>query len=321
MNSRIEILKLADVLGGSPYRLLLGLGFDQRSTELLKKLSNANGLVDVLAVTNVGWNESNKPATTFFTNHTNGKGRIVGKDCTNVLQLADDLASIIRTFDGSIRTIIDITSMSHELLAILIALLNNQGKLTGITLCYTGAKQYSFNTTEAEIWLSKGVNAIRSVLGFPGEQLPSRPLHLVIPMGFEVERAFEVISAYEPAALSLGMGRREASISDAHFESNSRFFKRLEDFVKDQEIECETLSTFSFSCIDPIDTKNDIAKHLVNYTDFNTVICPLNTKISTVGVALLCIERPEIQLCYAQPIEYNVEGYAIPDEWITVVHL
>jgi hypothetical protein len=113
----------------------------------------------------------------------------------------------------------------------------------------------------------------------------------------------------------------KASISEAHFESNERFFRRLEDFVKDQKIECDTLSTFSFSCIDPIDTKNDVAKHLANYPDFNTVICPLNTKISTVGVALLCLERTDIQLCYAQPIEYNVDGYATADEWITVVHL
>jgi len=39
---------------------------------------------------------------------------------------------------------------------------------------------------------------------------------------------------------------------------------------------------------------------------------------ATVGVALLCLERPEIQLCYAQPIEYNIDGYATPDEWVTV---
>lgn len=321
MSSRIEISKLADALGGSPYRLLLGLGFDQRSTELLKKLGNPADLRETIAVTNVGWSESNKTAASFFTNHTNGNGRILGQDCSSVLQLVDELANVIKTFDKSSRTVVDITSMSHELLAILIALLNDQGQLPETTLCYTGAKQYSFNTTEAEIWLSKGVSAIRSVLGYPGEQLPSRPLHLVIPMGFEVERALEVISAYEPAALSLGLGRREASISDAHFESNKRFFRRLENFVNDHEIECETLSTFSFSCIDPIDTKKDIAKHLTNYPNYNTVICPLNTKVSTVGAALLCLERPDIQLCYAQPIEYNIDGYATPDEWITVVHL
>lgn len=321
MSSRIEISRLSGALGESPYRLLLGLGFDQRSTELLKKLGNAPGLKETLAVTNVGWSDSNKSAASFFNTHTNGEGRILGQNCSNVLQLADELSNVIAMFDMNIRTVIDITSMSHELLAILIALLNSQGKLPGTTLCYTGAKQYSFNTAETEIWLSKGVNAIRSVLGYPGEQLPSRSLHLVIPMGFEVERAFEVISAYEPAALSLGLGRREASISEAHFESNRKFFNRLEEFVKDQKIECETLSTFSFSCIDPKDTKTDIANHLANYPNFNTVICPLNTKLSTVGAALLCLERSDIQLCYAQPIEYNVDGYATPDQWITVVHL
>ena len=321
MSSRIEISHLADWLGASPFRLVLGVGFDQRSTEILKRLGSNGELKETVAITNVGWNDFNMPAVSFFQKYTNGKGRIVGEECTSILQLADALTREISIFDKEIRTVVDITSMSHELVAILIALLHIHGQLTDTIICYTGAKQYSFNTTEADIWLSKGVKTIRSVLGFPGEQLPSRPLHLVIPMGFEVERAIEVISAYEPAVLSLGVGRREASVSEAHFELNSRFFGHLETFVKEQEIICETLSTFFFSCVDPIDTKNDIAKHLSGFPDLNTVICPLNTKVSTVGVALLCLEQPDIQLCYAQPIEYNVEGYATADEWVTVLKL
>lgn len=321
MSSRIEISQLADNLGASPYRLMLGLGFDKRSIEILKKLGGNSALREAVAITNVGWNASNKPAVSFFQSNMMGKGRIVGAEYTSVLQLADQLTNEISNFNTEIRTVVDITSMSHELLAILIALLSIHGQLANTTFCYTGAKQYSFNTASDDIWLSKGVNAIRSVLGFPGEQLPSRQLHLVIPMGFEVERAIEIIAAYEPAVLSLGVGRREASVSEAHFESNNLFFGRLESFVKEQQVACKALSTFSFSCIDPIDTKKDITNHLSGFSDLNTVICPLNTKVSTVGVALLCLEQPEIQLCYAQPIEYNIDGYATPDEWVTVFTL
>ena len=321
MSIRIEVSKLADHLGKSPYRLILGLGFDLRSTEILKRLGSDCEPRQVVGITNVGWDDSNRQAVTVFQHHTRNRGLIVGVGCTSILQLADELANEISNFDTNIRTVVDITSMSHELLAILIALLHARRQLVGTTLCYTGAKQYSFNTTAKDIWLSKGVKTIRSVLGFPGEQLPSRSLHLVIPTGFEVERAIEVISAYEPAVLSLGVGRREDSVSDAHFESNNLFFRHLEAFVKEQITVCGTLSTFLFSCIDPIHTKNDITKHLASYSDLNTVICPLNTKVSTVGVALLCLEQPEIQLCYAQPIEYNIEGYATPGEWVTVFKL
>jgi hypothetical protein len=315
------MLRLADRLSAAPYRLILGLGFDQRSTEILQALRDADGLKETIAITNVGWSFSNLSAVNFFQTHMKESGRIIGERCSNVLQLADNLTSEIGNFDREIRTVVDITSMSHELLAILIALLHAHGQLVGTIFCYTSAKQYSFNTAESAIWLSKGVNAIRSVLGYPGDQLPSRPLHLVIPMGFEVERAIEVISAYEPAVLSLGIGRRDASISEAHFESNSLFFGRLETFVNEREIVCETFSKFTFSCIDPIDAKNDIAQHLAGFPDLNTVICPLNTKISTVGVAVLCLEQPEIQLCYAQPIEYNTDGYATPDKWVTLFTL
>lgn len=318
MKTRINMSGLADNLSAFPYRLIIGLGFDQRSTEIFRHLIDAPGLNEAIAITNVGWNESNKQAFSVFQEYAKEKGRIWGEGSTNILQLADQLTSEIGKFRNDVKTVVDITSMSHELLAILIALLNLKDQLKNTVFCYTGAKKYSFNTDADDIWLSKGVRTIRSVLGFPGEQLPSRPLHLVIPMGFELERAIEVISAYEPAVLSLGFGKRDGSVSQAHFELNSLFFQRLESFVREQQFDGTQLNKFSFSCIDPNDTKKDILDHLANFPELNTVICPLNTKISTVGIALLCIEQPHIQLCYAQPIEYNTEGYATPDEWVTV---
>lgn len=321
MSYRIPISEVAERLGPSPFRFVLGLGFDLRSTEILKKLINHVNLKKTVAISNVGWDASNRNAVDYFHFHKKAEDQFVGSQCTNILQLADELAREVRGFSTDIRTVIDITSMSHELLAIFIALLSAYGKLSGAVLCYTGAKQYSFNTSETDIWLSKGVKTIRSVLGFPGEQLPSRPLHLVIPVGFEVQRAIEVISAYEPAFLSLGEGRREASVSVAHFESNNRFFKQLKSFVDDQKMYNETLSTFSFSCIDPIETKNDIKTHLSKFSGLNTVICPLNTKISTVGIALLCLEEPAIQICYSQPVEYNVDGYASAGDSVTMIDL
>jgi hypothetical protein len=47
----------------------------------------------------------------------------------------------------------------------------------------------------------------------------------------------------------------------------------------------------------------------------------LNTKLSTVGVALAAIENPEIQICYAEPEEYNTDGYSKPGKEVTVISL
>ena len=320
MNIRVHKSKLASELGSSPFQLVLGIGFDQRCFTVLEALLDTTPR-QIIGLMNLGWSEANSPNVQQYLTLTGGKGALVGDNCKSTLEIADKLSATVDTFDKNIRTVIDITSMSHELLSILMAVLNVRGRLDQIILCYTGAEAYSFNTPDSEIWLSKGISTIRSILGYPGEQLPSQPLHLVIPVGFEVERAVDVITAYEPAILSLGVGRQEDSVSEVHHKTNMNFFNKLEEFIMEQERSCETLTKFSFSCVDPFQAKKDIGSHLANFKNVNTVICPLNTKISTVGIALYCFEHPEVQLCYAQPLEYNTSGYAKASDSISVIQL
>lgn len=320
MNRQIHINDLASEIGSTPFRVLLGLGFDERSSRVLDALLVVNP-VQVIGLLNIGWDVVNSPNVQNFRSTVKCDSTVVGENCCSILELADALSKEIHSFVQSVKTVIDITSMSHELLSILIAILHTEDKLNNTVLCYTGAERYSFNTSEADMWLSRGVSSIRSVLGYAGEQLPSKKLHLVITVGFEVERALEVIATYEPAVLSLGVGRRDESVSIAHHKANMIFFERLESFVLEQERNCETISRFSFSCIDPLHTKRDLSEHLAKFQNFNTVICPLNTKVSTVGVALLCLEQPTVQLCYAQPMEYNTGGYATAGDVIRVIEI
>lgn len=318
MNRQIHISSLAQEIGAQPFRVLLGLGFDQRSRWVLNALIVAKP-IEIIGLFNVGWDVFNSSSLEDFQSMESENAKVVGESCKSILELADAISMTVQSFDQKVKTIVDITSMSHELLSVLIAILRSENKLEHTVLCYTGADRYSFNTSKDEMWLSRGVSSIRSVLGFGGEQLPSKKLHLVITVGFEVERAMEVIATYEPAALSLGVGRREESVSLDHHDANLNFFKRLEKFVRDQENTCERVSQFEFSCIDPFVAKTDLSGHLEKFRDFNTVICPLNTKISTVGIALLCLEQPALQLCYSQPMEYNTDGYATPSDVIRVI--
>lgn len=320
MNRQIHINSLAQEIGSHPFRVLLGLGFDQRSNWILNSLLVAKP-VEIIGLLNVGWDAVNSPNVQNFQKAAVANAKVVGENCQSILELADAISMTVQSFDQRIKTIVDITSMSHELLSVLIAILRSANKLERIILCYTGADRYSFNTPQDEMWLSRGVSSIRSVLGYGGEQLPSRKLHLVITVGFEVERALEVIATYEPAVLSLGIGRRDESVSIAHHDANLDFFKRLESFVRDQESTCKSVSQFEFSCIDPFVAKSDLSEYLKGFQDINTVICPLNTKISTVGVALLCLEQPALQLCYAQPMEYNTDGYATASDMIRVIDI
>jgi hypothetical protein len=73
--------------------------------------------------------------------------------------------------------------------------------------------------------------------------------------------------------------------------------------------------------VDPYSTKKSLEDYLKETSEWNTVICPLNTKLSTVGAALFCIEHQDAQLCYAQPIEYNYNGYASAGDSVTIIEL
>jgi len=326
MTRKLPLKELSQNLLGSDYVLLGGLGFDQRCLEVLKNFPRER-TVNIIGISNIGSAKFSQNNISAFRELAGPNSVVLGEDAKNIIEIADEVSMCINNI-LKVRSpkslLVDITAMSHELLTVVLGILNSKDILNKITLLYVGASQYSFNTKDNEIWLSRGVKDIRSVLGFPGTMLPSRKLHLILLAGFEVERAAEVILRYEPTSLSIGKGARTQSISEKHHQDNKLFFDRLNEFLAQQSFYNEKINHFEFSCVDPVRTKNDLLKHineLPGSQERNIVICPLNTKISTVGAALVAIERPDIQLCYAEPMEYNADGYVKPDEQVSIIDL
>lgn len=325
MHKKVLLENLKDSFTDSNYVLMVGLGFDSRC---LSALNNFPGdrAVQVAGILNAGWSTANQANTDSFVEKLGATGTVIGYGAQSVLEIADSLIEFVNPLiecpEKSL--VIDITSFSHELLVVLLGVLHNVQLLSRSTLLYVGASEYSYNSPGDAVWLSRGVRSIRSILGFPGMMLPSKKLHLIVLAGFEVERAAEVIVRYEPASISIGLGHKEQSISEGHHEKNKYFVDRLNNFVKEQDTGNQEIHHFTFSCIDPLIVKNQLLAHidsLENCKDRNIVICPLNTKLSTVGVVLAAIERPEIQICYAEPDEYNTEGYSKPGAEITIVSM
>jgi hypothetical protein len=309
----------------SDYILMVGLGFDSRCLTTLNHFPREKA-VHIIGISNVGWNASNEKNITEFKKLAGTNGIVIGDNATSVMEVSDRLIEFIRPLIENHKNslVIDITSLSHELLVVMLGILHSLQIMKTVTLLYVGASEYSFNAPGEAVWLSRGVRSIRSILGFPGTMLPSKKLHLVILAGFEVERASEVIIRYEPASMSIGLGEREQSVSEAHHVKNKLFFDRLNQFVKEQDVYNEEIHHFEFSCVDPLLTKSQLLSHidsLKTLGDKNIVICPLNTKLSTVGVVLAAIEHPEIQICYAEPEEYNTEGYSKPGTEVTIISL
>ena len=76
-----------------------------------------------------------------------------------------------------------------------------------------------------------------------------------------------------------------------------------------------------FSCSNPWETKESILEQIKKYGDDNTVIAPMNTKISTIGAAIASWEEEKIQICYAQAIRYNYANYSTPGDTCYVFEL
>lgn len=212
---------------------------------------------------------------------------------------------------------IDVTTFTHEQVLILMALIKRNQLPGNFTFGYTGAAEYSTNTDEEHVWLSHGVRQVRSILGYPGSLAPSKRLHLIVLLGFESDRARLLIEIMEPTKISLGIGDPDKSVSVQHFSRNERFLGNLKEFLETQiSIQAE-ISRFSFSCIDPYEARDAVLEEAARFQEFNTVLCPMNTKISTVGVGLAALQDPRLQIVYASPEEYNVTGYSSPGESVT----
>jgi hypothetical protein len=215
--------------------------------------------------------------------------------------------------------VVDTTTFTHEQLLILLALLSSARPSAKVVLAYNGAQEYSSNTTEEAVWLSRGVKNVRSVLGFPGAFVPTKRLHLMILVGFESERALSLIDYMEPTHLSLGLGAETASVSAHHFARNRKFHGRLSAFIDRQARLQASVDTFEFSCVDPVAASSAVIDHASRFERYNTVVCPMNTKLSTVGVAIAALTHPALSVVYAEPEEYNQEGYSTPSDSVSLV--
>ena len=243
------------------------------------------------------------------------RSRIVAADTTKPLITAHSITTAL----NQVRTsspqtyLLDITAITHESLLILLQTLRLSA-MPGdrIRLCYCNAAEYAVGLPMKQKWLSKGADEVRSVLGYPGEVLLSRKNHLVMLVGYEHERASKMIEMFEPDMISLGYGKSSSQTSRKHLAA-SRHFGKL---VKDTAVLYANVASFRFSCSDPWDVRDRILRISRRSRNYNTILAPLNTKLSTVGCALAAFQDDRIQLCYAPARLYNYAGYSAPGDMV-----
>ena len=207
--------------------------------------------------------------------------------------------------------LVDITTFTHEALLILIRVLYSyRDFFSSIKLVYNSADSYS-------AWLSKGCKEVRNVIGYPGLFNPANNYRLIILTGYELERATKLVELMEPDSLSIG--HSTDAVSENNYKVSNTFKQKFEKWMYNiNNINC---TKFDFSCYDLDSTINTLETIVDEKTnDENLIIVPLNTKLSTVSVALVALAHKQVQVVYPIPETYNSD-YSQPGDYFAIINL
>ena len=212
-----------------------------------------------------------------------------------------------------LRVGVDITTFTREsLLMLMRQVWRKMRERDELVICYNPAVEYSVGAPDAKKWLSKGIREVRSVLGYPGLLAPSRRNHLIVLAGFEADRAVGLIGEWEPALLSLGVADAVGGDTGEHQSINEERARRVENVAG-------PVRHFVFDAYDVLSATEAIEDQMNVGEGVNTIVAPMNTKISTVGAALVGCRHPEVQLCYAQADLYNYDHYSEASSRVYVI--
>lgn len=239
------------------------------------------------------------------------KGQVVEVSTSDPLVTADNLDRTLAEAipAGSVgRILLDVTTFTHESLLILLRLLELRCPESQITITYASAAEYSVGDDVKHKWLSRGIGEIRSVLGYPGNILPSRKTHLIITVGYEHERAAGLIESLEPHSIALGYGQSGTATTEKNKDANEHYV----ELVRQMAASFTEVGTFEIPCDDPSGTRDEISRQISKVAGMNVLVAPMNNKLSTIGVAWAAFENEDVQLCYAQALRYNYSNYSAP---------
>ena len=309
-SSKFPVIEFENNING-PIDVFICCGsFEARCRTVADKLLPAN-VQHVLVVENKNLSAYVGENAKYLRDKFGAKTVDIATDSTNSVLTADNLQNALKEISsGKPQSfLVDITTFRHESLLILLHLLYLSTKSTDtILLIYTTASDYSVGDAVENKWLSKGIEKVRTVLGYPGDISPSNKMHLILLVGFEYQRASKLIEILEPSIISMGSGAMQSSTDDKHVASQEFFSNLLRRITATHG----NVNWFEFSCNDPISTKNAILMQKQKYPSYNTLVAPMNTKLSTIGAGLATFEDSRIQICYTQATQYNYQGYSSP---------
>ena len=307
-----ENIKMSDVLLEEFDAFVCFVSFEKRSFSLSNKL-DVNKLSKVYVIRNEKTVENKRIVENAveFEKKFGSKMEYIEVNFDRPLLSADNLNSnfsFLQAKEEKVKILLDISTFTHEMLLMFLCILRGWKDNVELTCVYTNTLDYSAQETVENKWLSRGLRDVRTVLGFPGDNLPSQKTHLVLIVGYEYERAYNIINVIEPNSLSLGYVEAEETSTEKNKDANSHYLRLIEEMA----ISYDDIERFTISCRNVEKTVKELNRIIQFHKGENIVIVPLNNKVSTIAVAVTVFNNPEVQICYGQPVLYNEESYSVP---------
>lgn len=206
--------------------------------------------------------------------------------------------------------VIDISVFTKRNLLMLWQWLDDINAWDRVTVVYSEPDNY---VVSKYIPLTFGLESLQQIPGSPGVADCSRPVHLVLLLGYEGDRALAVYEQIQPMQTTLFVphppyrpdweGRTEEFNSDLLSLTGNQHVKRVD------AIDPEATASMLRATIGPTDRRSQNA----------VVICPLGTKPQTLGVfEYLRESRDPPAVIYANPMRHNRSFYSegIGQSWI-----
>lgn len=219
---------------------------------------------------------------------------------SQVIQLREAL-SVLAERD-SLNITVDVTTFNREALMVAFNILYSLSNNIITRILYISPNEYGD-------WLSEGHRMVRNVMGFAGLQNSHKPTLLIILSGFEQDRAINTIEAIEPAKLLVGTGN--PPIKETFLDKNK---ERLDLVYSRQSTEY-----FEFPADSVQGSYERISNLLEEYEgEYNIILSPMSTKISTIGVWKAARKFNRTQVIYTIPGKYNFKDYSTGAETLYV---
>lgn len=284
--------------------------FEERCISLFRRVENLPKSLVISIIKNV---EYDKNFQKIIMNH---EGNITIKNVASdtILnttdKLVDALVDFILPVEGEVEKniAIDISTFNRENLFLVLKILSLI-KICRINCTFFYNVAADMNTE----WLSIGPYNVRPVLGYFGEQSPLRSTHLIIILGFELDRALEVIEAYEPMKLTILTGSKAESMWSEFYDRSNKVLEVLKN-TKYPTLEYKEISLINLDMI-----MRELETVSKTNEEYNCVIAPLGNKITSLAVGLHALKNEKVQICYAKPQDYNKENYSkASDDFISI---